>query len=62
MVSRLLKMACTFNQVKNNKTLNKEREKKLPVLGVRWKAIAFNDIFLAIRSFRNLRCKKVVIL
>ena len=27
MVSRLLKMACAFNQVKNNKTLNKEREK-----------------------------------
>ena len=27
MVSRLLKMECDFNQVKNNKTLNKGREK-----------------------------------
>ena len=25
MVSRLLKMVCAFNQVKNNKTLNKDK-------------------------------------
>ena len=28
MVSRLLKMVCDFNQMKNNKTLNKERERE----------------------------------
>ena len=28
MVSRLLKMECDFNQVKNNKTLNKGRERE----------------------------------
>ena len=29
---------------------------------MRWKVIAFNNIFLAIRSLTNLRCKKGVIL
>ena len=29
---------------------------------IRWKVIAFNDIFSTIRSFRNLWCKKGVTL
>ena len=51
----------SFNQVESNKY--REREKYSGINWVIiWKVIAFNDIFSTVRFFRNLRCKKCVML
>ena len=59
---RFLKLVvCLFNQVESNKYRETEKYSGINWVII-WKVIAFNDIFSTVRFFRNLRCKKCVML